>query len=99
MSINYEANVTKGSGDQGVDVVAKKKDKTIAIQCKKYSQPVGNKAVQEVIAGKDYYGADFAVVVSNASFTPSARKLASKCNVILLDVNQLNLLDDYIDFS
>lgn len=97
--LNYEANVTKGSGDQGVDVVAKKKDKIIAIQCKKYSQPVGNKAVQEVIAGKDYYGADFAVVVSNASFTPSARKLASKCNVILLDVNQLNLLDDYIDFS
>ncbi len=94
--MSYEVQVTKGSGDQGVDVIAQKKHKVIAIQCKKYTKPVGNKAVQEVIAGKDYYGADYAVVVSNASYTPAARKLASKCNVLLLNIKQLEFLDDYL---
>ena len=44
-------NMTKASGDQGVDIIAFKDGVRYAIQCKRYSNSVGNKAVQEVIAG------------------------------------------------
>ena len=36
--------VTKSSGDQGVDIIAYKHRKKYGIQCKYYTYPVGNKA-------------------------------------------------------
>src|SRR5260364_238896 len=59
-----------------------------------YSQPVGNAAVQEVIAGKVFEQADLAVVVSNATFTKSARQLATSAGVLLLHHEQLSELED-----
>lgn len=47
----HHVEVTKKSGDQGVDIIAYKHFSKYAVQCKYYSYPVGNKAVQEVYAG------------------------------------------------
>ena len=80
---------TPTTGDQGVDLIATKNGSKIAIQCKYYSKPVGNKAVQEVAAGKNFYECDYACVVSNNSFTPAARKLASNLNISLLNEDNL----------
>lgn len=92
----WKAKATSKSLDQGVDVIAEKDGKKIAIQCKLYSQPVGNKAVQEVNAGKIYYKTDYAAVVSNNTYTISARQLAQNCGVLLLSVDELSNLDDLI---
>ena len=73
-----DAEATSGSSDQGVDVIAKKGDDVLVGQCKKYSKPVGNSAVQEVVAGMGYYGANIGVVISNAGFTNSAKNCRSK---------------------
>ena len=48
-----DVTITKSTGDYGVDVVATKDLVTYAFQCKYYSQPVGNKAIQEVFTGKN----------------------------------------------
>ena len=48
----YNIQTTKGSGDQGVDILAEKEGMKYAFQCKRYDKPVGNNAVQEVFAGK-----------------------------------------------
>lgn len=67
--LGYEGvKVTPGSGDQGVDVIAVKDGKNYAIQCKRYSQKLGNKPVQEVFAGKTIYGCSVAVVLTNNDF-------------------------------
>ena len=62
-----EVEVTRGSGDYGIDILAERDGVTYAIQCKCYSVPVGVKAVQEAYAGRDYYdcmvGADRKSVV------------------------------------
>ena len=92
----FKANVTKKSGDQGVDVIAEKNGIKIAIQCKKYNQPVGNKAVQEINAGKVFYKTDYAAVVTNNTYTPSARKLAANCNVMLLHIDDLSKLNELV---
>ncbi|MBE5959599.1 MAG: restriction endonuclease [Lachnospiraceae bacterium] len=78
-----KVNVTKGSGDQGVDILAWKNDKQYAVQCKLYSRPVGNKAVQEVFAGMNYYECDAAIVMTNSTFTKSAIALAESTGVEL----------------
>lgn len=77
-----KVQVTKASGDQGIDIIATK-GKKYGIQCKYYSGAVGNKAVQEAYAGSKFYGCDVAVVMTNNTFTKSAKELAEKLSVEL----------------
>ena len=81
--------VTKGSGDQGVDILAERDGIKYAIQCKRYSNVIGNSAVQEVHAGAKFYGCHIGIVVSNNSFTKSAHELADKTGVVLWDRKEL----------
>lgn len=76
--------VTRGSGDQGVDVVAYKGYQKFAFQCKLQSTPVNNKAVQEVYAGAPHYECNRAIVVTNNTFTKSAKELAQSNKVTLV---------------
>ena len=85
----WKAEVTRGSGDQGLDVIAEKKGKRVGLQCKLYGGPVGNKAVQEAHAGKVYYGVDAVGVLTNASFTPSATALAAVTGVKLFSQHDI----------
>lgn len=89
----WEARTTKAAGDQGADVVAERDGMRLVVQCKRYAKPVGNGAVQEVVAARSYWGADRAAVVSNAGFTPAARKLAAATDVLLLHHDALAALD------
>ena len=87
--MGYDAEVTKASGDQGVDVIATKNGFKYGIQAKCYSGQVGNSAIQEVVAGKTYYSLNKAIVVTNNFFTKSAIKLAEANGVVLWDRNIL----------
>lgn len=86
IKLGYEnVEVTKSSGDFGVDILAERDKIKYAIQCKYYSSPVGNKAVQEVFTGKTYYNANIGIVVTNNVFTPAAEEQAEASGVILWD--------------
>lgn len=88
--------LTKGSGDQGVDIIAEKDGVRYAIQCKRYSQTVGNKAVQEVLAGKNYYKCHVGAVITNNYFTQAAKELAKENGIILWD---RDFLKEYADIE
>lgn len=79
----HHVEVTRKSGDQGVDILAYKGFSKYAIQCKYYSYPVGNKAVQEVYAGGKYYDCDHYIVMTNGTFTKAAISAANKLDVKL----------------
>lgn len=85
----WDTRVTQASSDQGIDVIASYGNIKAVLQCKKYSQPVGNAAVQEIIAGKQFEQAHVAAVVSNATFTQSAKQLANATGVFLLHHSEL----------
>lgn len=76
-------SVTRGSGDQGIDIIAYANKKKFGIQCKYYSKPVGNSAVQEACAGAMFYGCNVAAVMTNNGFTESAVELAAATGVLL----------------
>lgn len=86
----YTVEVTKASGDQGIDVIAEKGGTKIGIQAKCYSSTVGNSAVQEAVAGKQFYRCDKAMVITNNYFTPSAEELATANDVILWNRDTLS---------
>ena len=77
------------TGDQGADLIAEADGCRVIIQCKFYSKPVGNKAVQEAHSALGFHAGDRAVVVSNATFTRSAKQLADSTGVLLLHHDQL----------
>ena len=91
--MKWKARVTQASGDQGVDIVAEKRGMRIVIQCKKYSKPVGNRAVQEIVAAIAHEGARRGVVVATADYTPAAVKLAASNQVLLLHHADLRRID------
>ena len=80
-----EVEVTKGSGDYGIDILAEKDGVTYAIQCKCYSAPVGVKAVQEAYAGRDYYDRMVGAVLTNQYFTTPAVEVAKRLKILLWD--------------
>ncbi len=88
-----EVEVTKGSGDFGADILAEKDGVTYAFQCKCYDKPIGVKAVQEIYAGRDFYGRMVGVVMTNQYFTQPAVELASKLNIMLWDRGYLDNME------
>jgi hypothetical protein len=83
---------TPKSGDQGADVLIEKAGERTVIQAKLYADSVGNKAVQEAIAARTHFRCHAAQVVTNSTFTPSAKQLAASSDVRLVDRNELTLL-------
>lgn len=85
----WDTRTTKATGDQGIDVVAEHAGLKLVLQCKLHSRPVGNAAVQEIVAGRHFESAQFAAVVSTADYTPAARELAAATDVHLLHHSDL----------
>jgi hypothetical protein len=76
-----KAEVTSGSGDHGVDIIAEQNGIRFGIQCKLYQGQIPNKAVQEAYTGASYYDCDVAVIMSNSELTKQAQVEAKKLRV------------------
>jgi len=81
----YHVERRKRSHDQGLDLLLVRQGESTAVQAKRYSKPVGNNAVREAIAAREYYPCTKALVVTNSRFTTSAQQLAERCKVELWD--------------
>ena len=80
-----EVEVTRGSGDFGVDILAEKDGVTYAVQCKRYQGPVGVDAILQTYAGRDYYDCMVGAVMTNQYFTAPAVQAAKKLRILLWD--------------
>lgn len=89
--------LTQGSGDHGIDILAEKDNITYAIQCKCYSSNIGNAAVQQVHTGKSLYHKDIAVVITNRYFTTQAIEEADALGVKLWDRDYLQKFIDGVN--
>ena len=96
ISKGWRVEETPKSGDQGIDLIASIEKYRLCIQCKDHKKPIGNKAVQEVSAGKKYWNGTHAILVSQSGYTKSAYKLAAANNVLLISTLELNNIDSLI---
>jgi HJR/Mrr/RecB family endonuclease len=92
---------TAKTGDYGADIIVTTSNGSrIAIQCKRFSQKVNLKAVQEITAALAHYHADVGIVISNNGFLNSAINLAKSNDIELWDSEKLlRLLAGESDFS
>jgi hypothetical protein len=90
--LGYTVTETAQSGDKGVDVVAERPGRRLAIQVKRYGNSVGLAAVQEVFAGMVHYGCNGCIVVTSGNFTPAAVELASSTGCMLIDRDAIPFL-------
>jgi restriction system protein len=81
----YDMRHTGRSGDYGADLLLHTNGALSVVQAKRTVQPVGQPAVREAVAARAHYGAQRAMVVTNAVFTPSAEVLAESNDVELWD--------------
>ncbi len=88
----WRAEVTAGSGDQGLDIIARQGGRRIGIQCKRYDGAVGNKAVQEAFSGRAFHRVYTAIVITTGHYTESAKALSRKTGVHLLHVRDISRL-------
>lgn len=95
--MGYHVNVTPLIGDQGADLIIEKFGEKTAVQVKRSSTNVGNKAIQEIVAAKSHYNCDKAIVVTNSFFTRPAEELARSNNVKLVNRTELQeLIQKYL---
>lgn len=80
-----DVEVTRGSGDFGVDILAEKDGVTYAVQCKRYNAPVGVEAVLRTYGGQAYYERMVGAVMTNQYFTSPAVEAAKKLRILLWD--------------
>lgn len=92
--MGYHTKVTPGSGDYGVDVVARKGDETIAIQAKRFTSGtrVGNRDVQMLLGAMGMKGIDAnkAILITNSYFTRQAEEQARGRPIELWDKKTLH---------
>ena len=79
----YKVEVTKKSGDYGVDVLAKAGHDIVAIQVKHWKLPVGGPDVHKTLGSMLTYGANRALVVTTSDFTNQAYEIANTTPVEL----------------
>jgi hypothetical protein len=85
----YTGEVTPGSKDNGVDVLARKGDRVVAIQCKLYQGKVGSKAVQMLLASERLYGATDFILITTGRFTREARDIGARTGVKMIGGQQV----------
>jgi restriction system protein len=85
----WRVALTGASRDQGADIVAERGPERLVVQCKFLNRPVGNHAVQEVVAARSHHLGNRALVASNQRFTASAAELAATNGVELCHWSEL----------
>ena len=92
-----QCEMTPVTGDQGADLIVHYGARKIAVQVKWRSGTVGNGAVQEVLASQKLYHCREAWVITNSTFTKSARELAIAHDIVLVEGTELGRLQSILD--
>lgn len=71
--------------DLGVDIIAEKDGVRWGVQVKHYSGLVKASAIRQVVTGLKMYGCDRAMVVTNSTYSATARRLAAGNDCVLID--------------
>ncbi len=87
--IGYTVELTRATGDFGVDLIATKDGVRTAVQCKRQNRVVNGSAIQQVVAGAAVHDCDTTMVVSNHRYTRAAQQLADVHGCVLIDRTRL----------
>ena len=85
----YKAHMTATSGDEGVDLLLKKGNRTEVVQCKRYQGSVGQPTVRDMYGTMLHNNAVSAAIVTTGRFTKAAEAWAANKPIELVDGYEL----------
>jgi len=88
----YQAYVTSGSADFGVDVIAEKNEERLAIQVKRYkeSNKIGSPTIRKTLGSRYKADADKTLIVTTSYYTKPAFEQAENAPITLWDKKVLH---------
>lgn len=87
----YMVKETDYGPDGGVDLILKKDNKKLFVQCKHWKiHKINIKPIRELQGVISVKGADGGIFVTSGQFTPDAIKFAGECHIQLIDGAKLN---------
>lgn len=87
--LGYEVQVTKATGDRGIDLIIKQNGSTTIVQCKGLAKPVGVGAVRDLYGALMDSGAERAILACPAGFTQGVLAFAEDKPIDLVSASEL----------
>ena len=85
----YEAVVTKGSDDGGIDIFLTKDGVRLGVQCKNYHKPVAQVVIRELLGAMSHENLDEGIVIASSGYTKRAKEFADNKPIELLNINDV----------
>lgn len=86
----YKAEVTKKTGDGGIDIILYKDRKKYIVQCKHYVNEVGPEPVRALYGVKEDFNADELIMVASSGVTRASKEfISSKSCYQVLDLKDI----------
>jgi Holliday junction resolvasome RuvABC ATP-dependent DNA helicase subunit len=85
----YVVEITEASGDHGIDLILAKDGRATAVQCKRWSDPVGEPILRDFYGAMVSAGMANGIVATTSTFTPSAKEFAHNKPIRLIDLDEL----------
>ena len=82
--MGYETILTPATGDEGKDIILKKDEKTIIVECKNHNDTIGREVLQKLYGECIKFKADKCICVSTKGFKPTAIKWAKSASLMEL---------------
>ena len=92
----YEAEVTKGSGDGGIDIFLKKNGKVSVVQCKRFTHKAGPAVVRDMYGTMMAGNYEEAFVVCPAGFSDNAYDFSKNKKVRLIGLKGIMEMVDAV---
>lgn len=86
-ALGYNSTVTKGSGDEGIDIILAKNGVRTIVQCKQHNQPVGPSTVRELYGTLSASNCKNAILACTGGFTKGVYQFARGKPIELLDLD------------
>lgn len=93
----YTTSLTKGSGDQGVDINLYNGTQHIIVQCKAHQKRVGTPVIRDLYGTLTHTGADKAFLVSLGGFSKNIDDYILDKNIELFTIHDILYLDSATD--
>src|SRR5262249_27688684 len=85
----YAVEITQGSGDHGIDLLMRKDQQVVAVQCKRWNAPVGESVVRDFLGSIMGVAASLGYIVASSTFTSKAYSFAQEKPIKLIDLDAL----------
>ncbi len=92
----YSTTVSREGGDGGIDIILKKDNDVIAVQCKAHNKAVGPAVARDLYGTMVSKGYKHGMIVSKNGFTKGVHEFIAGKNIELVDLQQLMEMQDHL---